>query len=55
MNNLFLWIFLLTLLQSILFYGKSLGLSVVIFMIFLLPFLYYVLKKNLDVNQELYN
>ena len=52
MNNLFLWIFLLTLLQSILFYGKSLGLSVVIFMIFLLPFLYYVLKKNNKIKNK---
>lgn len=46
MTNLLIYILLIAILNSILFYGKKLGLSVILFIIPLLIFLYYVLKKE---------
>lgn len=52
MSNLFLWIFLLTILYSILFYGKTLGLSVILFVPLVLMFVIYVLKKYNKIQNK---
>lgn len=46
MNKYFLWILLLAIGNSILFYDKEFGLSVILFIIPLLCFLYYVFKEK---------
>lgn len=46
MTNLLIYILLIAILNSILFYGKKLGISVILFIIPLLIFLYHVLKKE---------
>lgn len=52
MNKYFKWILLLVLWNSILFYGKDLGISVILFMVPLLCFLIYVFKdKNVIKNK----
>lgn len=52
MNKLFKWIILLGIWNSILFYGKNLGISVVLFVLPLIIFLYYVLKTNKKINNK---
>ncbi len=46
MGNYIIFIFLLTILHSVLFYSKGLGLNVILFMIPLLIFLVYILHKQ---------
>lgn len=46
MSKFFIWILLLVIGNSILFYDKEFGLSVILFIIPLLCFLYYVFKKK---------
>ncbi len=46
MSGYLLWIFLLALWNVILFFGKGYGVSVVLFIVPLLGYLYYLLKKN---------
>lgn len=52
MSGYLLWIFLLSLFNSIMFYGKIYGLNVCLFIIPLLGYLYYVLKKNKLIKNE---
>ena len=52
MNKFFIWILLLVIGNSILFYDKELGLSVILFIIPFLVFLYYVFReRNLIRNK----
>ena len=46
MNKLFKWIILLAIWNSILFFNKSLGISVILFMLPFIIFIIYVLKSN---------
>ena len=46
MGNYIVFIFLLTILHSVLFYSKGLGLNVILFIIPLLIFLVYILHKE---------
>jgi len=46
MNKFFTWILLLVIGNSILFYDKDLGISVILFVVPLLVFLYYVFKEK---------
>ena len=52
MNKSILIIFLLSILNSILFYDNSLGINVVLFMVGLLIFLVWVLKSNNKINNK---
>ena len=52
MDGYIIFIFLLTILQSFLFYSKSLGLNVILFMIPLLVFLVIVLKNNNKIKNK---
>lgn len=52
MINLLKYIFLLALWNSILFYGKSLGLSVILFVLPLLLLIYYSLNKNKKIKNK---
>lgn len=52
MTNLLIYIFILTILHSILFVNNSLGLNVIIFTIPLLIFLYYTLKSNKKIKNK---
>ena len=52
MNKYFKWILLLVLWNSILFYGKDLGISVILFMIPLLIFLIYVFKDKKIIKNK---
>lgn len=52
MSNLLIYILILCLYNSILFYGKILGINVVLFIIPLLIFIYYALKKNNKIKNK---
>ncbi len=52
MSDYILWILLLSLWNVILFYGKSFGLSVILFMVPLSYFMYYFLKKNNKIKNK---
>ena len=52
MISLFGYVFLLAILKSILFYGKEMGINVILFMIPMLIFIYYMLKSNKKINNK---
>lgn len=52
MKKLLLWIFLLTIWHSLLFFEKKLGLSVILFILPTLALLYYVFKKNNKIRNK---
>ena len=52
MINLFIYVFILAILNSVLFYGKELGINVILFIIPILIFMYYVLKSNKKINNK---
>ena len=52
MSEYIIWILIISLWNVILFYGKSLGVSVILFMIPLLIYLYVFLKKNNKINNK---
>lgn len=52
MSSLILWIFLIAIWHSILFYEKAFGISVILFIIPLLTFIYYVLEKNNKIKNK---
>lgn len=52
MANLLIYIFILTILHSVLFFNNSLGVNVILFTIPLLIFIYYVLKSNKKIKNK---
>ncbi len=52
MSSYILWIFLLAIWNVILFYGSKFGISVSLFILPLLIFIYYFLKKNNKINNK---
>lgn len=52
MSEFIIWILLLSIWNVILFYGKSFGVSVILFMIPLLIYLFIFLKKNKKINNK---
>jgi len=52
MINLFIYVFILAILNSVLFYGKDIGINVILFIIPILSFIYYVLKGNKKINNK---
>ena len=52
MSEFIIYIFLLSLWNLILFYGNSYGMQVTLFMIPLLIYIYYFLKKNKKINNK---
>jgi len=52
MSEFIIYILLLSLWNVVLFYGKSLGISVILFIIPLLLFIYNLLKKNNKINNK---
>lgn len=52
MNKYFKWIILIVIWNSILFFDKEFGLSVILFIIPLLFFIYYILKENKRIKNK---
>ena len=52
MIDLVIYIFLICIYNSILFFGKKYGLNVILFNVPLLIFIAYVLKKNKKINNK---
>ena len=52
MREYLLWIMLLAIWNIVLFFDNALGVSVVLFIVPLLGFMYYVLKKNKKINNK---
>ena len=52
MANLLIYIFILTIIHSILFFNNSLGVNVILFTIPLLIFIFYVLKSNKKIKNK---
>lgn len=52
MISLFIYVFILAILNSVLFYGKDMGTNVILFIVPILSFIYYVLKSNKKINNK---